>query len=342
MLDRIAYASVLCDALISEVNLAVLVNCDVLEEGVTLDSAVDVGFVLLREVDDLCVATTFEVEDALIVPSVFVVADEQTLRVGRKGGLTCARQAEEDSCVLTFHICVSRAVHRCDALKWKVVVLHGEHTLLHLTTIPSVDDNLLTSLCVEGNAGVGVEAEFLVVLNLSLAGIEDDEVRLELCEFLLCRLDEHVLDEVSLPSNFYDETNSQTSSFVSATESVDNVKFLAAKFLNGDVLNLCPDFFAHGMVVVLVLLRSPPNVVVALVVVNDVLVLRRTTCEDACHHVYCAKFCLLTYLVTCECGVDLGLVELLVRGVVSNHGATGDAVLFQINCCHCVVVEKYD
>ncbi len=50
---------------------------------------------------------------------------------------------EEDCCVLTFHICVSRAVHGSDALEGEEVVLHGEHSLLHLTAVPCVEDNLL-------------------------------------------------------------------------------------------------------------------------------------------------------------------------------------------------------
>ena len=165
-------------------------------------------------------------------------------------------------------------MHGCDALEGEVVVLHGEHAFLHFAAVPCVDDALFAVLGIEGNAGVGVEAEFLVVLNLSLAGIEDDEVRLELSEFLLCGLDEHVLDEVSLPSHFDDEADGQSGCFVSAAECVNHIQFLAAKFLDGDVLHLCPYFFAHGVVVVLVSLGGPPYVVVAFVVVNDVLVLR--------------------------------------------------------------------
>ena len=104
MVDGVADACVLCDALVCEVDLAVGINCYVLEECVALDGAVDVGFVLFGEVDDLCVASAFEVEDAFVVPSVFVVADEEALRVGAECGLTCAGESEEDGCVLALHV----------------------------------------------------------------------------------------------------------------------------------------------------------------------------------------------------------------------------------------------
>ena len=78
-----------------------------------------------------------------------VVADELTLRIGRESSLASTRKTEEDSCVLTVHVGVCRAVHRSDALQWEEVVHHREHTLLHLTAIPCVDDNLLLRSYVE-------------------------------------------------------------------------------------------------------------------------------------------------------------------------------------------------
>ena len=97
VIDRIAYTSVFSNSLVSEVNLTVSVNGYVLKESVALDSTVDIGFAFLIEVDNLSVATTFVVEDAIVVPSVFVITDELTLRIGREGSLTSTREAEEDS-----------------------------------------------------------------------------------------------------------------------------------------------------------------------------------------------------------------------------------------------------
>ena len=36
-----------------------------------------------------------------------------------------------------------RQVHGSDAFKWEIVVHHREHTFLHLSTVPCIDDNLL-------------------------------------------------------------------------------------------------------------------------------------------------------------------------------------------------------
>ena len=93
-------ARVLSSAVVAEVDLAVSVNDYVLEESVALDSSVDVGFAFLVEVDNLSVATTFEVEDTVVIPTVLVITDEETLRIGREGRLTRAGETEEDSGVL--------------------------------------------------------------------------------------------------------------------------------------------------------------------------------------------------------------------------------------------------
>ncbi len=82
MVDGVAYAGVLGNALVSEVDLAVSVNSNVFEKSVASDSVVDIGFAFLVEVDDLGVAAAFVVEDTVVVPAVFVVTDEQTLRIG--------------------------------------------------------------------------------------------------------------------------------------------------------------------------------------------------------------------------------------------------------------------
>ena len=90
VLDRVAHAGVLGDGLVGKVNLARLVERDVLEQRVALDGVVDIGLGLGVEVDDLGVAAALEVEDALIVPAVLVITDEKSLGICGKGGLSCA------------------------------------------------------------------------------------------------------------------------------------------------------------------------------------------------------------------------------------------------------------
>ena len=151
VVDGVRHARVLGCAAIGEVDLAVSIYRYVLEQCVATDSSVDVGLAFLIQVDNLSVATAFEVEYAVVVPSVFVVADEQALGVGRKGGFTRSRKAEEDSGVFAVEVGVGRAVHRGNAFEGQVVVHHGEHTLLHFAAIPGVEDNLLSGCNVEHN-----------------------------------------------------------------------------------------------------------------------------------------------------------------------------------------------
>ena len=81
VVDRVRYTCVLSYALVSEVDLAVLVNSYVLEESVATDCLVDIWLRYWVEVDNLCVAATLVVEYALVIPTVLVVTDEETLRV---------------------------------------------------------------------------------------------------------------------------------------------------------------------------------------------------------------------------------------------------------------------
>ena len=64
VVDRVGYAGVLGNALVGEVDLAV-----------------DVGLVLLGEVDYLGVAAALEVEDTVIVPAVLVITDQAALGI---------------------------------------------------------------------------------------------------------------------------------------------------------------------------------------------------------------------------------------------------------------------
>ena len=124
MIDRVRYTCILRDRLVSEVELAFSVACDVLKKSVALDCVVDIRLGFLVEVDDLCVAAALKVEDTVVVPAMLVVADEESLRVCGKSCLACAGKTEEDSCVLAFHICVCGAMHGSNALQRQIVVHH--------------------------------------------------------------------------------------------------------------------------------------------------------------------------------------------------------------------------
>ena len=66
----------------------VRVECYVLKKSVTFDRIVDIRFRILVQVDNLCVASTFEVEYSVVIPAVLVITDQKTLRVCGKSSLT--------------------------------------------------------------------------------------------------------------------------------------------------------------------------------------------------------------------------------------------------------------
>ena len=124
---------------------------------------------------------------------------------------------------------------------------------------------------------------------------------------------------MSLPCNLNDEANTQTSSLVSTAECINNIQFLVAELLDSDFLNLCPNILAHRMVVVLILFRSPPNLILAVSIHYNVLVLRRTTCVDTCHYVDCVELSINTLVETFKTSLCLLFEEELIRWIVSYH-----------------------
>ena len=179
MIDRIGNAGVFGNGLVCEINLTILVHGNIFEECIAADSVVDVWFGLFVKVNDFGVASAFEVEYTFIVPAVFVIADEESFGVGRECGLTRTAQSEEDGGVLAVHIGVGGAVHRGDAFEGEIVVLHREHTFLHLAAVPRVDDDLFAGSGVESDTGSRVKSKFLVVINFGFGGVVDNEVGFE-------------------------------------------------------------------------------------------------------------------------------------------------------------------
>ncbi len=90
MVDRIRYTSVLCYALVSEVDLAFSIKCNVLKKSVSLDCIVDIRLRIFVKVDNLSVASALEVEYSVVIPAVLVITDQKTLRICGKCCLTCS------------------------------------------------------------------------------------------------------------------------------------------------------------------------------------------------------------------------------------------------------------
>src|SRR5829696_8006673 len=81
--QRVRRARVFSLACIVEIDLPCCwIEDDVFEDRAKhLGRAINVGLGLRRQLDYLRIATTFEVEHAIVGPAVFVVADQATLRI---------------------------------------------------------------------------------------------------------------------------------------------------------------------------------------------------------------------------------------------------------------------
>ena len=97
MIDWVRNTSVLGNALVCEIDLAVCIYSYVLKKSISSDCVVDIWLRILIQVDNLSIASTFEVENAVVIPAVLIITDQETLRICRKCSLSCSRQTEEDS-----------------------------------------------------------------------------------------------------------------------------------------------------------------------------------------------------------------------------------------------------
>ena len=116
MVDRVRYTCIFCYALIRKIDLSVCIQSYVLKKSVSLDCIVDIRLRFFIQINDLRIASTFEVEDTIVIPSVLIITDQKTFRICGKCRLTCSGKSEEDSCVLSVHIRICRAVHGSNAL----------------------------------------------------------------------------------------------------------------------------------------------------------------------------------------------------------------------------------
>ena len=259
VIDRIRNARILCDRLVREIDATCEIDRNVFKERIAADRLIDVRLCLGIEVDDLCIAAALVVEDALVIPAVLIIADEEALVIGRKRSLARAGKSEEQRRVLPLLVRVRRAVHGGDALERKVVVHHREHALLHLAAVPRVDNDLLTAREVEHDRSLGVEPEIAEVHDARLCRVVDDKIRLELLEFLLRRTNEHVRDKVSLPGNLHDEANRHARIHIRTAKCVNDKEALVAQLTDRDVAHGVPRLLRRTMVVVLILVGRPPD-----------------------------------------------------------------------------------
>jgi hypothetical protein len=168
---------------------------------------VDLGFRLGVEVDGLGVAAAFEIEGAGVGPAVFVVTQQDAVRVGRQRGLAGTGQAEEHGRVLGVALgVVGGAVHRHDAFFGQQVVHQREHGFLVFAGILRVADQDHLALDRHRDDGFGAAA---VAFRVGFEGraVDDRVCRLERVKFGHAGTDEHSAVEQRVPCQLGDHAH---------------------------------------------------------------------------------------------------------------------------------------
>ena len=327
MIDRIGNTGVLGNTLVRKINLSVFIYGYVLQKGVSPDRVVDIRLGILVQVDNLCVASALVVKHAVVIPAVLVVSDQKTLRIGRKGCLSGTGQPEEHSGVLSVQVCVGRAVHGCNTLQRHKVVHHGEHTFFHFSAVPGVDDYLLFRRHIEHDCRLGIQSQFFIIGYLCLGRVVNNEIRLKVLLLLCGRLDEHVADKMCLPCNFHNKPDSHSGILIGTAESIHDIEFFVGELFLCDLLDCLPGLLGSRMIVILILVRCPPNGVPGILIHNDKFIFGRASGVNTGHNIYSAKLCNLTFLITGQTWFCLFLKQFFVGGIVHNLRGTCNAVL---------------
>ena len=219
-------------------------------------------------------------------------------------------------------------MHRSDTTKRVHVVHDREHTFLHFTTVPSVQDNLFFSLQVENSSCFRVQAQFFIVVNFCFRCIETYKIRFSVSfQFFSSRADEHVSYEMSLPSYFHDETYFHTSCSISTAECINNEQTLAAQLFYSFRLQVSPSFFSTRFVIVFIFVRSPPYWIFRSFILNEEFIFRRTTCVNTSHYVYSTQFSNLSFFETFQSRFSFFSEKHIIRRIVENFLHVGNTVL---------------
>ena len=118
----------------------------------------DLRFGLPSQIDRLGVTATFDVEDAVIGPAMFVVADQLPLWIGRQRRLACSGQAEQDRRLARLWVGGCRTVHRQNAPLGHQVVHQREDGLFHFAGILGAQNHDFASFQAQIDAGLGRHA----------------------------------------------------------------------------------------------------------------------------------------------------------------------------------------
>ncbi len=258
------------------------VDGDVLQHGAEMAGGVpDQRLQVFAEVDGLGVAAAFEIEDAVVAPTVLVVADQRPLRVGGEGGLAGAGEAEEQGHVAPLAD-VGRAVHGKHALERQEEVEHGEDRFLDLAGIAGAADQDDAPLQVQDDEDLRIGAVFLGV-GVEAGRLDDGEFGDVVVQLFDRQADEQVAGEQAVPGVFGDDADGQVVVGMGGGGGVLH-EDVAPLEIGGDQLVQPVELLRLIRLVDL----APPDLVVIFLAADDELVVRRAPGVVAGAHHHCA------------------------------------------------------
>jgi len=81
------------------------------------------------------------------------------------------------------------------------------------------------------------------------------------------------------------------------------------------------------MIIILVFIRCPPYSVLGILIHNDELIFRRTTCVNTCHNIDSAKVTFLTLFIAFKARIHFFLVQIFIRRIMHNFCSSSNTIL---------------
>lgn len=203
-------------------NTRIGVENDILEDGTVLDSTEDIRLLLGGETNALGIATTLDVEHAVITPAVLVVTNQLAVGVGRECGLASTGQTEEQGDIALLTLVGGGVQGKHVVLDGHFVEENSEDTLLHLTGVLSTQDNHLLIGEIEGD-GCARSHTLRELVGRERTGVVDSVVGVEVLQLLTGRADKHVAHKQSMVGAGTDNSHANSVPLVPASVTINNV-----------------------------------------------------------------------------------------------------------------------
>ena len=249
MIDRVADPGVFRFGVTAEIDLAgFLVIYQVFQQRIPADSAVNIRFFFFAQVNAFGITPPFKIENAVIVPAVFIVTYQGALGIGRKGGFPGAGKAEKYGRIAILPH-VGRAVHGRNLFQGQVIVHNGEKALLDLAAIPGTSHYRPFFFQVKDRENLAVQLMFLPVGIGHFTGIQHNKIGDKRLQLFFRRPDKHVLHKVGHPGYFGYDPDAEPRIFICPGKTVLYVELFARKLFRSQGVKIFPCFFGDRFII---------------------------------------------------------------------------------------------